>query len=108
MSNLVFIPANLVDQYVYLVFECVYLEDGIYPEYIFDSAHFKELDANNRLSIIDSKNIFLNPFNKIIYHQLSFDITSKPLFWNPIYNSWTDKGAYISVSIAEIEKSLFN
>lgn len=79
----------------YLFFKCTYLEDGIHPEYIFDSAH---LDKKTAEEVMKKDKSFFSMYNKIV--------TKDKLFWNEKYNSWTNVGAFMSVTNDEIAESI--
>ena len=103
------IPQNLQNVQLYLVFECVWLEDGIVPEYKFSSAFTNESDAKTHVELIKSLSKHFVNLHKIIPHIMcknSFEITPGGLFWNNQYNCWTDQGAFKSVKISEIIHSL--
>ncbi len=90
-----FTEQTIIDKELYLVFQCVYYEDGIYPEYEFVGAHFNKIDAEKQFESLN--NGIFKPSNKIINHKINYDSNAKPLFWNTKYNSWTDEGCFISV-----------
>ena len=105
------IPLYLQGIQLYLVFECVWLEDGIKPEYKFLGAFQKEDEASNYLTQFQKKDEasnYLTQYHKIISHKMVLETTSIPLAWNNKYNCWTDNGAFTCVTINEIVQSLGN
>ena len=95
---------NIINTELHLLFQCVYLEDGIHPEYEFVGAHINELDAKKHFESINGA--IYKPFNKIIKHKINYDSETKPLFWNSKYDAWTDNGCFMSVDMSAILKCL--
>jgi hypothetical protein len=106
MNNNLIIPEQLENKNIYLIFKCTYLEDGEYPEYSLDTAYFNKDIAN---IMIKKDNSFLSIYNKIVPHIITKDQDKNKentLFWNSEYNCWTDKGAFMSVTIDDIINKL--
>lgn len=91
---------SVLGKTVYLVFECVWLEDGINPEYSFVNGSESYTDALTFLS--ELKKGYLSEYNKIIQHKINYDEKSYPLFWNPEMCIWMNKGAFMSISPQDI------
>jgi len=105
MNNLT-IPELLENKNIYLFFKCTYLEDGVCPEYSFDSAYFNKDIAD---VMIKKDKSFLSKYNKIVPHIITKDGDQdkiNTLFWNSEYNCWIDKGAFMSVTIDDIVNKL--
>lgn len=96
----------LYNKIVFLVFECIWIEDGIYPEYKFSSAFFNLQDAENYLKRLRQRSKDYDYLHKIIEHKIVKNEFGKPLFWNKKYERWTDHGAFMTVSINQILKNL--
>lgn len=94
---------DLKNKTVFLFFKCSYLEGGIYPEYSFDSAYFNKDTATEMMK---KDNSFLSMYNKIIPHKFSSE--TNILSWNSDYQCWMDKGAFMSVTLHDIQKSLYS
>lgn len=97
------IPKYLENKILYIVFECIWMENGIYHEYKFHSVFFEEEEAIQCLNKINKE--FYNQ-HKIVKHLMQKNKLNSPLFWNDKYNCWTDVGAFTSVSIKQIVDSI--
>ena len=99
-----FKQCDVLNKEIYLVFECVYYEDGIYPEYAFSGAFFDSSDASIYFNSLKNKPYKIS--NKMFKQKIEFDQTMTPLFWNQEFESWTDKGCFMSVTLDDILNNL--
>jgi len=95
-----FTQEDILNNEFFLVFKCVYYEDGIYPEYIFSGAFVNYDDAENHLRSIN--NGYYKASNKMFKQKIDFTSDTEKLFWNQEHDAWTDKGCFMSVRLNDM------
>jgi hypothetical protein len=91
---------DILNKEFFLVFECIYLEDGIYPEYEFSGAFITKYDAEKHYKSLNNK--FYKSINKLFKQKLDFTSNFCPLSWNHESESFTDNGCFMSVTLDDI------
>jgi hypothetical protein len=97
---------NIIGLELYLVFECVYFEDGINPEYIFSGAFIDKDKAKDHFDSIN--NDFYKHSNKLFKQKMDITSDKEKLFWNLTNGLWTDCGCFMTVSNEQISDYLNN
>lgn len=87
---------------LFLIFECVWLEDGENPEYSFIEGFDSLEEAKISFNKLEKINKYLCEFNELITFKVNYDEKSYPLFWKPEFNSWVNKGSFMAVTPEEI------
>ena len=103
------IPITLCGTKLYLIFECIGINDDSILKFEFNKAFLRLDDADKYLNLINAYTCDeFYGLHKIIEHTMypNPNTNSTFLHWNPELMKWTDDDIKFSVSIKEICNSL--